>query len=200
LKGFFMDGIYQLVFGGVNNNGEYAENVFHHQIHGTSGSDDAYKTAKALGQAWSTNIQTSWNAICGPNVNANLLTVRKIDGTGGPSAFVPIAFVGAATEDNASFALAADLRLIPDSDGKRSGHWYVWGFSEGFFVNGLMTPFFEGVLANFCIALQQSLTVLGGTSNMVVYEKKTSTGTTLSDIALQDNRPTAFNKRTVPVL
>lgn len=195
-----MDGVYQLVFGGNNANGEYGENVFHHKVTGTSGSDDAYKTAKALGAAWYAAVVADLEPLVGSDVQLNILNVRKIDGSGGPSAFVAIAGLGTATHPSGTFASAVDLRLIPDQTSPRSGHWFMWGLPWDAWATGLLTPFIIGLLSTFANDLLIPLNVLGGTSNLVIWKKKTHVAVPVDDIAIQDDRATGMNKRTIPVL
>lgn len=195
-----MDGIYQVVLGGNNANAEYGQNVCHYKIHGTSGSDTPYRTAKALLNAFYSEISGDLEPCLGSDVEINLLYGRQIKPTPGPTCFLPIGGLGTHAHLSGTFATACRIRIIPGGIDSRSGHWYVWGLPTIAWSQGLLNSVLEGLLESFAADLLVPLNVLGGTANFGTYTRKTGDFTIATAFDVTQDKATAMNKRTVPVL
>jgi len=192
-----MDGIYEVVLGGVNARGLYGENVSHWQITGTSGTDP-YATAQALLIGFVANVANPLLSLLSTECTLNILHAKRVDGTGGPTAFNPFAGTGADLGDMQTMAAAIDVAFYPGGALNRAGHWFLWGFRAAKVIADVIDPTYLGNVLTFFATTASGFTIGGsGVARMVTYTKKTKTGTPILHV---DVRPklTGMNKRTLP--
>lgn len=193
-----MDGIYELVVGGINPRGQYAENVMHWQITGSGGSDE-WHTAYALCTAFNTSLIGNFLNLIGNACVINVMSAKRVDGPGGPTAYFPVNSVGADGGDSCTNAAAIDVAFYPGGALNRPGHLFLWGWLAAHVVGDVINGAFVSTIASWLVQLLATLTVgASGSGNLVVFTKKTKTCTVVTTAAIRP-KITGMNKRTKPL-
>lgn len=194
-----MAGVYELVLGGVDINGFFAESVYHFN-HPESGSGDPYLWAQDLAASFLAQFLATLSPCVGNDSAFNLCHAKKVSGTGGVTVYVPVLALGTHANTSGPFTLAADIAFFPGGALNRAGHTFVWGVPNGVWTTGAWLGAYITVLNNWADKLISALTLtLGGSAQYGTYTRKTKTCTTPTH-RLVRIRPTGLNKRTRPLV
>jgi hypothetical protein len=193
-----MDGIYQLVIGGVDTKGEYAENVSHWKLDGTLSGTSAHSTAFNLCTHFNTTDGATLLACIAPTVKLNILNAKRVDGPGGPTAHYITSQSGTGAGNSYTMAVAAAISFSPGGALNRLGRWFLWGLSNSNFVDGLIDAGFLAAIQAFCNVLITPLALTVGTATFGTWTKKTNTFNAATDYEVAE-KATGMTKRTRPV-
>jgi len=193
-----MDGIYEVVIGGVSK-GNYAENVVHYVVQGTSSSDPPWLTAKELCDAFYTGVVIPLSNCMGTDALLNVLYARRVDGPGGPSYQKPISVGGGDSPNNCfSQVVAIDCALYPGGASNRLGRFYLWGCSVVGIIADVVQAYLLTLITTFLTHLLTTLTVGSGTADNATYTKSSNTAT-INTAGVSRPKISGFSKRTAPV-
>jgi hypothetical protein len=191
-----MDGVYECVVAGVNQNGQFAENVFHFQVTGSSG--DEYATAIDLCNSFSGTSFAGLLSCMGSAATINILYAKKVDGLGGASIYVPIHMGGAITGAILSNAMAIDIAWYPGGALNRAGRTYVWGVPAAQVVGDVIQTALVTAANAFIAQIITPLVLSAGTAVFGTFTRKTKAFTPATHGNLRP-KLTGLNKRTVPL-
>lgn len=194
-----MDGIYEVVIGGHNGHGDYAENVFHYTISGTVAGSLAYETARdLLDELDTTAVFADMAAFQGSDCTLDVFSARRVDGPGGPTYQKGISIDGGATDESFSNVVAVDIASYPGGDANRVGHTYLWGIPISEIVSDVVQSGLLADIGTFLTALIASVTVNTGTAHLATYSKALNVATKVTDLVSR-TKISGFSKRTSPV-
>jgi hypothetical protein len=193
-----MDGIYELVMGGIDGAGNYAENVFHYAIQGSSSGHLEYETAHELCSAFGTTNIPLLQPLLGTDVTINVLSARRVDGPGGPTYTIPVAADGTGGVESFTQAAAIDCAMYPGGAANKVGHMYLWGIVNTAISAGAVVGGFLSSLATLFTALLTALTVDGGSAKLSTYTKATNVATFVTAMVSR-SKVSGFSKRTAPI-
>jgi hypothetical protein len=189
---------YQLKIGQVDGRGNYWENVLHFTNSETAVTAP-YAAALDLVNSFASDVLSHFLNLLGTDVKVNILSCKKIDGTGGPTAFAQINASGTGSTPSVSPAYAADIQVIPGGLKNRPGHIFVAGIPNAALVGSVYQAAFETACTGFFTALFGLETTTGGNDvNYGTYTKSTKTVTVATNLLL-NVKVTALNKRTLPL-
>jgi hypothetical protein len=171
-----MDGIYQVVVGGHNGRGQYAENVFNFKIAGTSAMD-YFVTCTNILSNFITNVMPQLQAIAGSDVILDVFYVRKIDGTGGAAVWSSGVFNGMSAQESFSNALAAECVFYPGGANNRLGRIYLWGLDVLSVIADTLQAGVIALIQALITNLLVGFAVGAGTATYGTWSKKTATFT-----------------------
>jgi hypothetical protein len=191
-------GVYQLKIGQVDGRGNYWENVLH--FNNNEGAiTTPYGAALDLVQSFQGTVLTHYLNLLGTDVKVNILSAKKLDGTGGPTAFAQANSSGTGSTTSVSPAYAADLQVIPGGLKNRPGHQFISGIPNAALVGSVYQSAFETAATGYMAALLAFTTTTGGNGiEYGTYTKSTKTVTNATNMLL-NVKVTALNKRTLPL-
>jgi hypothetical protein len=193
-----MDGIYQLVIGGVDPKGEYAENVSHWQLAGTLSGTSAHATAYNLCNHFFSTDMALFRATVASDVIINILNAKRVDGTGGATAHFIISTPGLFVDSSYTMAVAAAASIAPGGALNRLGRWFFWGMAQSSFLDGVLGVALLAAIQAFLNALITPLALTVGTATYGTYSKKTGAFVPADDYEVAE-KATGMSKRTRPV-
>lgn len=190
--------VYQVKAGFVDARGNYWENVLHFNNNEAT-IDQPYSAALDLCSSFDTTMHTTLMALLGTDVKLNILSAKKLDDPGGPTAFTPVNRSGTGSTPSVSPAFAADFQVIPGGLKNRAGHIFMSGIFQAAIQGSIYQAAFETASTAFFAALLAFTTTTGGNDvSYGTYTKSTKTVTTATFLGL-NIKVTGMNKRTLPV-
>lgn len=191
-------GVYQLKIGQVDGRGNYWENVLHFNDDEAS-STSPYANALDLVDSFQATVMSHYLNMLGTDCKVNILSAKKLDAPGGPTAFAQINSAGTGSTTSVSPAYAADIQVIPGGLKNRPGHQYISGIPNAALVGSVYQTAFETAATGYMGALLAfNTTAAGNDVHYGTYTKSTKTVTNATNMLL-NVKVTALNKRTLPL-
>jgi len=196
-----MPAVYELLTACHDFAGNFIQNVFHYQLT-EAGTATPYEYAKALANKWfASPTFTDFLALLGGDVVVDFITARKITGGGGPSATVIVNAVGTGGANSVCSAVAADVAWQAANATNRPGHTFISSFPDGALQSGTWQNAFAGNVTTWIGDMLAVLTLAGalGTATFGHFTRKTQAFDAQKSGELKP-KPTALNKRTLPII
>jgi hypothetical protein len=193
-----MDGNYQVVVGGVNNNGQFAQNVFHFAVAGSSGADE-YNTAFDLCSSFLTTTVPLLQGVMSGDSTINILYAKRLSAGGEASIFHTILVNGTFAGSAMSNVVSCNIAFYPGGTKNRPGHLFTWGVSTNGVQEDVIQPGLLTALQALGGGLLTPLTIAsGGTGTYGTYTKSTKNITPAVHYNVKP-KVTGLNKRTLPL-